>query len=229
MIFRVFPSLLKKTSLQGGFNLVEKALVVEKFLNYLPDEEVVRNILPRLGFAPHYQHLETLQKINFLEEEAKKLLASEELNPQVAVKLLEWDEKSRKSFLELLLKLRLSFSRQREIFELLEDWHRKEGLSPAEIIQKEEIRKIIADRKLNPPQKAERLHQILREKIYPHLEKARKHLEILQQRLAREGARLTASPSFEKNFWRLELTFKNLKELQEKWPKVLARLSELED
>jgi len=212
-----------------GFNLVEKALVVEKFLNYLPDEEVIKNVLPRLGLKPHYHHLETLQKINFLEDEAKKLLATEELNPQVAVKLLDWDEKSRQSFLKLVSELRLSFSRQREILELLEDWHRKEGLSPAEILEGEEIRECLIDEKLNPPQKAERLQQILRERLYPTLEEAKKRLETINKKLAREGARLRPSPSFEKNFWRLEVIFQNVQELQEKWPQLLAQLSHLED
>ncbi len=211
-----------------GFNLMEKALVVEKFLNYLPDEEVIRQILPRLGFSPHYHHFETLQKINFLEEEAKRLLVTEKLNPQIAVKLLDWEEKSRQKFLELIQKLQLSFSRQREIFELLEDWRRKKEISPDEALKSKEIEKILVDERLNPPQKAEKIHQILREKLYPTLEERRKRLETINQKLSLQGVRLRPSPSFEKNHWHLELVFRDIKELEKKWPEILAQLSCLE-
>ncbi len=209
-----------------GFNLVEKALVVEKFLDYLPDEEVIQHILPRLGLAPRYQHLEFLKQLGFLEEEAKELLVAEVLNPQVAVKLLEWDEESRKDFICLIRQLRPSFSRQREIYEILADLARKEEISVKDLID-EEARDIVADERLNPPQKVEKLFQRLRKRLYPTLSRHEAHYQKVARKLAPYGLRLKASPSFEKDSWQIEIKVKKLSELKEKWPEIAALLAEL--
>ena len=212
-----------------GFNLVEKALVVEKFLNYLPDEEVLKHILPRLGFSSHYHQLEMLQRLNFLEEEAKELLAAEELNPKVALKLLELDEGSRKRFIHLVKDLGLSFGRQREMLELLLDLSRQEEITLKDIFDKEEIRTILEAEKLNPPQKAEKLHNYLRKKIFPHFEAQKDRVENISRRLASQGVRLKPSQAFEKDLWQIELSFRSLSELRERWPEILKELSALEN
>ncbi len=211
-----------------GFNLVEKALVVEKFLDHLSEKEVIKQILPRLGLAPGYHHFEMLRRIAFLEEEAKKLLVSGELNPQIAVKLLEIDENSRRLFLKLVKELRLSHSRQREIFELLQDLSRKKDLSWEEILQEKEIKEVLEGERLPAPQKAEKLHRILKKKLYPRFSAAWERIEKISHRLAQEGARLKVPQALEKDLWQLEISFRNREELKEKWHKVLATLSRLE-
>jgi len=207
-----------------GFNLVEKALVVEKFQNYLPDEEIIRNILPRLGFSPSYKNFEFLQRIGFLEEEAKGMLLDGCLNPRVAVRLLEYPENDRRKVLELFRHLRPSSSRQREILELLEDVSRREERSLSSILEDREIREILSDEKLNPPQKTEKFYSLLKRKFMPHLQALEEEFRQLAQRFSVLGARVKPSPSFEKEAFSLELEFKDLDELRQKISSLLHRL-----
>ena len=210
-----------------GFNLVEKALVVERFLNYLPDEEVMENLLPRLGFSPRPQNLEFLKGINFLEEKAKELLAAEELNPQVAQRLLGLDEESRRAFLSLVEALRPSFSRQREILEILLDLSRREEKSLGELLKEPQVAEILAEERLNPREKSERVFKLLRQRLYPHLSAREEAFKKVSQRLSALGLRLKASPFFEKDSWQVEFQLNKLSELKEKWPRILAHLEEL--
>ncbi len=211
-----------------GFNLVEKALVVEKFLNYLPDQEVLKNLLPRLGYAPHYQHLEFLRKISFLEEKAKELLVLEILNPLVAVKLLELEEENRKAFLDLIEKLKPSFSRQKQLLELLLDLARKEERQVKELLREPEIIQLLEAERLPAPQKTERLYQHLKKRLYPTFSLYEARYQKTAQRLAKFGLRLKASPSFEKDNWQVEFEIQRLSQLKEKWPEIAKVLEELE-
>ena len=197
-------------------NLVEKALVVEKFQAYLPDEEIVEKILPRLGFSGSYKNLEFLQKINFLWPEAKEMLVKGELNPKAAVRLLDLEEEDAKEVFRLFKNIRPSSNRQRQILELLEDLSRREEKKIVSLLTDPQVQKILEDQKLNPPQKTERLFALLRRRLMPHLTEKEKEVQKLAQALARFGMRLKWLPSFEKDNFSVELEFKDFQEFLEK-------------
>ncbi len=207
-----------------GFNLVEKALVVEKFQNYLPDEEIIKNILPRLEIAPSYRNFEFLQKIAFLEEEAKEMILDGHLNPKVAVKLLELSETEREAVLKLFRQLLPSSSRQKEIFELLQDLTRREEKDLLTLLEEPEIRSLLTDQKLNPPQKTEKLYALLKKRLMPHLKALEEEFRKLAHRFVSLGAKVKSPPGFEKENFLLELEFKDLEELRQKVCSLLDRL-----
>jgi len=208
-----------------GFNLVEKALVVEKFQNYLPDGEIVQNILPRLDLAPSYKNFEFLQKIAFLEEEGKEMILEGRLNPKVAARLLDFSEAERKAVLSLFRELSPTSSRQRELLELLEDLSRREEKDLITILEDKEIKAILTNEKLNPPQKTEKLYLHLKERLMPHLQTLEKEFKKLAHQLGHLGARLKAPSGFEKDSFSLELEFKDLEELRQKMTSLLDRLA----
>jgi len=109
-----------------GFNIIEQALVVKKFLHYLSEEEVIKNILPCLGYRPAYKNFQFLVSLNLLENEVKEFLLKEVLSPQLAVKFLELDEEDRRELVKIFAYLRPGTNRQRQIFEFLTDWARRE-------------------------------------------------------------------------------------------------------
>ncbi len=199
-----------------GFNVVEKALLVEKFQNYLPDEEIIRQILPRLGFGPSYKHFEFLRKISFLEEEGKELLLQGKINPKVAVKLLDFSEEDRKILLEFFKALSPTASRQRQIIEILQDLSRRDNLSLREIFEEEGVQKFLHSEKLTPRQKEEAIYRHLWGRLMPRLKALEEQFKAMSSAFAPLGTKLKHPPSFEKRGFILELEFKDLAELPQK-------------
>lgn len=207
-----------------GFNVIEQALVVEKFLHYLSEEDVMRHILPRLGYRPAYKNLQFLVSLNFLEEEIKELLSKEDISPQVAVKLLELDEADRRELVRVFAILRPGRNRQRQILEFLMDWSRKEDKPLREILALPRIQKILEDERLNPPQKTEKLYTLLRQQLMPHLSAKERAFKEWARRLTGKGIRLLPPPAFEKDTHFLQLEFRDLEDLAQKWRELARKL-----
>lgn len=207
-----------------GFNLVEKALVVEKFQNYLPDEEIIKQILPRLGLGASYKNFAFLQKISFLEEECKELLLQGKVSPKVAVRLLDLAEEDRRAIIELFQKVSPSASRQRQLLEILEDLSRRDEIPIKEILQETEIRNLLEAEKLTPSQKENAVYRLLLGKLMPRLKALEEELQALQKLVSPAG-KLKPHPSFEKKGFVLELEFKDLEELKQKLLSLQGHLS----
>lgn len=131
-----------ETNLKRGLNLLEKALFLERAKNLYPEREII-NLLPKLDFAPHPKWVFFLNKVLALDEEFKNLLAKEELNPKVIEYISDLNPKEREEFLQILKKIKPTFSEQRDIIETLVDLKRRKGeasLVPQdlEVILKEE-------------------------------------------------------------------------------------------
>ncbi len=208
-----------------GFNVIEQALVVEKFLHYLPEEEVLREFLPRLGYSPAYKNLQFLVSLNFLEEEIKKLLAQEDLSPQVAVRLLELEEEDRQALVHLFTELKPGRNRQRQILEALLDLSKREECPLRGFLKSPALVKILTDPKLNPPQKTEKVYATLRRYLWPRLTAREEEFQRLASTLSAPGIRVLPSPSFEKDTHLLEVEFKDLKDLREKWERLALVLA----
>ncbi len=208
-----------------GFNIIEQALVVEKFLHYLPEEEVLREFLPRLGYSPAYKNLQFLVSLNFLEEEIKELLTQEDLSPQVAVRLLELDEKDRQVLVRLFSSLRPGRNRQRQILEALLDLAKREQRPIHKILAREDLAKVLNDPKLNPPQKTEKFYALLRRYLWPRLTAKEEEFYRLAHTLSAPGIRVLPSPSFEKDTHLLQIEFKDLEDLRQKWAQLANTLA----
>ncbi len=207
-----------------GFNLIEQALVVEKFLHYLSEEEVINNILPKLGYGAAYKNLEFLIKLNFLEEDLKVLIFRESLSSHVAIKLLSFEEKDRKAIVDLFLILKPSVSRQRQILEMLEDLSCREEKSIRELLETSEIQEILTNEKLNSPQKTEKLYNLLRKRLFPRLTEREEAFRKWANKFSEIGIRIFPSQSFEKDSYLLQLEFKDQEDLFKKWQEFGKKL-----
>ncbi|OAG28454.1 hypothetical protein TH606_01760 [Thermodesulfatator autotrophicus] len=208
-----------------GLNLVEKALAVEKYRNYISDEEIIKEILPRLGLPPHYYHFETLRAISSLGEETWELVVAEKLNPKVATRLAKLDERSRKRFLLLLKELKLSISRQRLLWEMLEDLSRKSGKSFELILEEDFITSLLNEKNISFQQKTEKLFKWLAHKLRPVIAAREEKAKVLSRSLHKLGAKIEIDPSGEKDLMRLEIAFKSLEELEKKWFQIKETLA----
>ncbi len=189
-----------ESNLFRTLNLVEKAEFLKRALNFFSAEELLK-ILPKLNLNPSYHWIEFLKAIAELEKDFKNLIVEERLNPKIAGILSKLSSEERKEFLEILKKLNLSFSEQREVLEKLLDYKKRKDLPS---ILPDELKEIIQIEDFNK-RKKEFMHT-LKELYYPFYSSKLKKISPLVEKFREKQINLSFSPYFEKK--ELEIHFK---------------------
>lgn len=200
-----------ESNLFRRLNLVEKAEFIKRALNLFSVEEV-KKLLPKLNLNPSYHWIEYLKNIDSLEGDFKNLIIEEKLNPKVAEILANLSSKEREEFLELLKKLNLSFSEQKEVLEKLLDYKKRKDLST---LLPEELKDILKDEDFN--RRKREFFRFLRELYYPFYSSKIKKLSPIVEKFKAKNIYLNFSPYFEKK--EVEIQFKNIsfEDFQKKW------------
>lgn len=189
-----------ESNLFRGLNLVEKALFLERAKKFFAGEELLR-FLPKIGLSPSKHWLFLLEKVLSLEEPFLIRLAEDKLNPKVVEFLVELSQSERFEFLDILEKIHLSYSEQREVLEILLD-HRR-NTSGSEFIP-EYLKSI-----LHIGDKNERKRQFfdaLRGLRYPYSLPVLRKLEEIRNHFKKYEIDVTFSPYLEKR--EITLNFK---------------------
>lgn len=195
-------------NLPRGLNLVEKALFLEKGEKYFSRDELIE-ILPRLGLSKHQNWIFYFKKILNFEEPIKELLAIEKLNPKIIDSLALLDPKDREDFLNLIEKLHLTISEQRETLEVLLDYKR---LTKSSKLLPEEIKKTLEIKDFNKRRKE--FFEILNQMKYPNFYQKKKHLEKVRRLFLSYGIKVDFYPYLEKEEINLQFNVKNIEELE---------------
>lgn len=207
------------------FNNVEKAMVLERLLKYLPREQVLSAFMPLLSLPCHQGTLELYLKLAALEENIRQATAKEDISMSTLKALVEVDEDSRKFLFSILSLLRLNFNQQVKFIEYINDIVLREGIPAADVFSGRSFLEILENPKTNTPQKAAAVLDLLRTRRYPRLASAQR---AVQNRVAAlrlpPGVVLHYDPSLEAPKYRLEIFFKNGKELV----RLISRLRELD-
>lgn len=189
-----------ETNLFREINLVEKAEFLKKALPYFEESEIYM-LLSKLNLPFNYNYINFLLKISNLSDEFKNLLIKNQLNPHLIEFLEDFNEEERKEFLEIMKKLKLTFSEQRLVIEKLLDYKKRinlQGLIPRElkdILEEEDFNK----RKKKFLEKLEELYS-------PNFSEKMSLIKPWAEKLRREGVVIKFSPYFEKE--EIEITFK---------------------
>jgi len=197
-------------NLPRGLNLVEKALFLEKAKAFF-EPSYLLELLPELGFSKNPNWLFFLEKVLLLEEPFKLLLAEEKLNPKVVSLLSELSPKERQGYLLLLERLRLTFSEQKEVLEILLDYKKR---SNSKELLPEELRTILEIEDLN--KRREEAFSYLYKIKYPYYFTKLQELDRLRDFFFQRGIKFDLSPYLEKKEIFLQFKAQNLEELREK-------------
>ncbi len=211
-----------------GFNPVERAGMLSRLARHWDRETIIREFLPWLGLPPVGKQVDLHRGLADLEAEFQELVARGKLSQETAAALGEWEAADRRALVPCWGQLVLSHSKQRELVDYLTTLARREGRGPGEILARAEVREILENPTLRPPEKTARLWELLRVWVSPRLTAARQqfeaHLESLGLR-RHPGVTLTPSPNFEGSNWRLTVEFDSAPGLA----RTLARLRELSE
>jgi ParB-like chromosome segregation protein Spo0J len=209
-----------------GFNLKEQAGLAVQLLQHSDRETVASRYLPYLGLPPSPAHLTRLVKLAGLEEPWQELAAQGRLALTAGARLAEWDPQDRLAAWPFFKGLRLSQSKQEEFLDQVGLLARREGLAPAGVLAREELRQGLDDPNRTPQEKTAAVRQILYRWVYPRLSAAQAAFATALARIGwKRTSRLRLHPAaaFEGPDYHLEINFRDAPELTE----LLAEIGRL--
>ncbi|MBW2095255.1 MAG: ParB/RepB/Spo0J family partition protein [Deltaproteobacteria bacterium] len=199
------------------FNPVEKGMVLARLAGYLTEEQLLGDYMGLRRLSPRRSILKNY--ISFdrdLDEPMKQALAGGTISELTAATLLALPTEERNAVAELFSRLTFNVNQQKQLIELLADNSRITGISLAEMVRTKPFLNILASPSMNRPQKARALLALLRSWRFPRLTRAEKVFKkrVAKLKLPRE-VRIQPPPYFESEFYRMEISFRNGKELKD--------------
>ncbi|MEO0250457.1 MAG: ParB N-terminal domain-containing protein [candidate division WOR-3 bacterium] len=195
-------------------NDVEKGMVLSRLSVWLPEDAIIAQYLPLLGLRPDPRTLRFLLEIDReAGEEVKRFVAEEGVAWRVLKTLSELETPSRVSLLEAISKLRFNINQQLQFIDYIIDISRIENIPIPSVLSQIGLGSALSD-KANRPQLAKAVLSRLRGRRYPTIVDAEKRFQgaITELNLP-EGVRILPPPYFEGEHYRLEVFFREGKDL----------------
>jgi ParB family transcriptional regulator, chromosome partitioning protein len=217
-----------------GFNLREQAALAARLVKHCDRETVAARYLPYLGLPPSQAHLTRLLKTAGLEAPWQQLAADGRLALTAAARLADWDPEDRAAAWPFLEGLRLSQSKQEELLDQVILLARREGMSPAAVLARDELHCALSEPDRTPQERTAAVRRRLYTQVYPRLSAAREAFETALSRLGWKRTRrfiLHPPAVFEGPDFQLEIKFRDAPELQQLLTEIgrLTRQSGFDD
>jgi ParB-like chromosome segregation protein Spo0J len=209
-----------------GFNLKEQAGWAARLLAHWDGATVAARFLPALGLPPSPAVLERLRALGSLEEAFLDLAAKGRLSLGAGAALAEMSPADRAAARPFLEQLWLSQSMQEQLLEHLTLLARREGSTPAAILERLPLKGILSEAALNPQERTKRVRRLLQRWVSPEATAAREAFQAGLERLGlfrHPRLRLSPPPAFEGPDFQLEIKFQDSQELA----KLLGELTQL--
>ena len=221
---RLFSLSLQENLTTRGFNVVEKAIGLDKLVHrfQIHPEKVIKTFLPLFSLEPDEKILNTYLSLAKMEDEIKRYVLKEEVSRSNIRRLGSLTPDDRMAVLSLISPLKLGENRSREIFTLLEEISRRDQCTTREIVERPEIQTILSQKELTPSQKTERVKRVLMALRYPKMDRMEKEFEKRRRDLNLPSNLSIHHPSFfEGKGLRVEFQFETMEEYQS----ILSALS----
>ena len=201
-----------------NFNAVEKGMALARLAELLPVEEVIEIFMPLFDLPSRKETLQHFVRIETsLDPRAKDLIACGNLSTQAAIPLLEMDPAARKTICRYFSIVKFSKNQQAQFVDFVNDLSHIETNSIARLLDESVFMEILENGRMNSPQKARALIKLLRTRRLPHLVKAEKNFKNSIEKLALPaGFQMIPPPYFEGPHYKLEISFKDGRDLSEK-------------
>jgi ParB/RepB/Spo0J family partition protein len=214
-------------NLTHPLNLMEKAQTLEKLLAFgVTEKEAIDRYLPLLGLQPNVRVLKQVTNLLSLERGLQEYIVGQNLSLSTSVLLSSLDKDGQGTILPLLETLRPGENRVKEIISFLRDISLRDGASIPSLLARGDIEKLINDQETPRPQRIEQLRRIVKELRFPRLnEMEQKFADYKRSLSLPPQISFHPPPFFEGEQFKMELRFKDLRELGG----LLARLRRISE
>jgi ParB-like chromosome segregation protein Spo0J len=210
------------------FNEIEKAMILSKLQQFVPEEKVLNSFMPLLSLPSHEGTLKFYLKLLDLDEAIQKAAARGEISIKVAKVFVEMERASRQVLFHCVTILKLNINQQLNFIENIKDIGMREGLTTLELLSEESFVKLVERPQLNTPQKAKAVLEALRVRRFPRLAQAQQAVESAVSAVSMPPETSIHYDSYlEDPYYQLEIKFRHGKDLKSAINKLQA-LHELE-
>jgi len=226
--FQLFSLSLHENLTTRGFNAVEKAVALDKWIHrfQIDPAAVIKTFLPFFSLEPNEKILNTYLSLVQMEDEIKTYVLKEEVSRTNIRKLSTLTSDNRMAVLSLISPLKLGENRLREALTLLEEISRRNQCQEKDIVQRPEIQTVLFQKELTPSQKSERIKKVLMGLRYPKLNQLEKAFEKKRRDLNLPSNISLQHPSFfEGKRLKIEFQFESIEEYRS----IVKSLSSLPD
>jgi ParB/RepB/Spo0J family partition protein len=216
------------------FDLREQADLAARLVGHGDRETAAARYLPYLGLPPSPAHLDRLLKAAGLEAPWQELAAQGRLALTAAARLADWEAADRAAARPFWEGLRLSQSKQEEFLDQVALLARRQGLSPARVLARDELSRALTEPDRTPQERTEAVRRQLYQWVYPRFSAARQAFDTALTRLGWKRSpriRLNPPPAFEGPDFHIEIKFRDAPELQQLLDEItrLSRSAEFAD
>jgi hypothetical protein len=204
-------------NLTRPLNLLEKAQALDKLLTFgVTEREVIDRYLPLFGLQPNVRILKQITGLVGLERGLQEHLVKEGLSLSASVLCLTLDTEGQQAILPLLEALRPGENRVKEIISYLREISLRDGVPISSLLARGDIGEVLGDQETPRPQRIEHLRRVLKEMRFPRLTAMEDKFAVYKQSLSLPPQiSFHPPPFFEGEQFKMELRFKDLRELGE--------------
>ncbi len=215
--FQLFFLSLHENLTTRGFNVVEKAIALDKLIHcfQIDPAMVIKTFLPSFSLEPNEKILNTYLSLAQMENEIKRYVLKEEVSRSNIRRLATLNPDDRMTILSFISPLKLGENRLREILTLLEEISRRNQCTAREIVQRPEIQVILTQKEITPSQKTERVKKVLMDLRYPKMHQMEEKFEERRRDLnLPPNLLIHHQPFFEGRGLKVEFEFETMEEYQ---------------
>lgn len=208
-------------------NEVEKGMVLNRLHSQVPRKEMLEVYMPLLELPSNESALLFFIKFEQeLDTDIKEYLVQKMISLQTAKMLLKMESDERKHVFNFMSNIKFNINQQKQFIDNIIDLSVIENKSTHELLNEPSLKGVLVNKHSNNPQKAKAILKLLRDRRFPSLVKAEKAFKKKVSSLnLPKSASIHAPPYFEEPHYRLEVLFKDGKELRE----TINRLNLTED
>ncbi len=210
-----------------GFNEIEKAIVLKKFLEIgYSYDRLMSEITPLLGVPPNKNIIDKYIDILTLDTEIKKSVTDDELEPEKAFLLITLDGVERDIVWRVLFReSSTNVNEAKETIRNLLDLKQIKNKEIVELLSSKEISLIISDKKSNKRQRGERICRLIKTMRYPVISKKEDEFDRSCRELGLDNdVRINHSRYFEGDEIRITIKASNEEKLRMSIEKLLSNI-----
>ncbi len=219
------------TNLKENFALrhysdIEKGCILNKLIAEGIEEDIIIDLyMPLLELERSKKIFQDLILVEKIGSGLQKLLHRSNVPVKVFQVFFTWDNENQEAAEKFFTTTRPGVNKWRDLLELIEEISKRDGKTPIDIFSAPATIETLKDKGLTPPQKYDRVHQALQQNRYPVLSDLKKQvLRALDEMKLNNKTRLKYDDAFENDEMKLELKFRDERELSQQVEKIFQAL-----
>lgn len=200
-----------------NLNEVEKGMVLNRLHSQIPGKEMLEVYMPLLELPSNEPTLLFFIKLEQeLDTEIKEYLVQKKISLQTVKMLLKMESDERSHVFNFMSNIKFNINQQKQFIDNIVDLTVIENKSAHELLNEPPLKMILVNKHSNNPQKAKAILKLLRGRRFPSMVKAEKAFKKKVSSLdLPKSASIHAPPYFEEPHYRLEVLFREGRELRE--------------